>query len=146
MLLAAARYMQSQLSRAAERDRILSSLHDAVVRHRAVFESAMDGIVTLDESGCIESFNPAAERLFATQADAVLGRPFRLIEDPARGDALERLRGVANSGGACWSWLDAVATAPHFRSTWPSARSSSTAGGRSRRSCATYRSASASRR
>jgi len=38
-------------------------------RQRAVFEFALDGIVTLDTHGLIESLNPAAERMFGWSAD-----------------------------------------------------------------------------
>jgi PAS domain S-box-containing protein len=49
-------------------------LNDALERHRAVFDSAIDAIITINESGSIESLNPAAEQLFGYSADELLHR------------------------------------------------------------------------
>ena len=43
-------------------------------RKAAMFQSALDGIVTMDASGCIREFNPAAEKIFGHAAGAVLGQ------------------------------------------------------------------------
>ncbi|HHJ12393.1 MAG TPA: PAS domain S-box protein, partial [Chromatiales bacterium] len=47
--------------------------------YRAVVESALEAIIVIDESGRIERFNPAAERLFGWRADEILGRNVRLL-------------------------------------------------------------------
>ena len=41
---------------------------------RGTLEAAQDGIFTIDGTGCIESFNPAAERLFGYKAQDVIGQ------------------------------------------------------------------------
>ncbi len=62
--------------------RILESLES---RSRAVVESAPDGILAFDEKGIIESFNPAAEKLFACSASEVIGKSIQTIIPGYRG-------------------------------------------------------------
>lgn len=48
-------------------------------RIRSIVNNVVDGIVTFDESGAIDSFNPAANRIFGYQADEVLGRSIGML-------------------------------------------------------------------
>ena len=48
-------------------------------RLRAIVDHAVDGIMTLDEAGLIESFNPAAERMFGYPVSAVVGCNIRML-------------------------------------------------------------------
>jgi PAS domain S-box-containing protein len=41
---------------------------------RAIVETAVDGIITIDENGLIRSFNPDATRLFGYMPDEIIGR------------------------------------------------------------------------
>ena len=52
---------------------------DSQARTRAILDSAADGIITIDEHGVIESFNPAAEAIFGYGADEVLGQNVRML-------------------------------------------------------------------
>ncbi|HEX8433791.1 response regulator [Archangium sp.] len=69
--------------RVEERTRALSAanteLRDSEARKAAILESAPDGIISLDESGCILEFNPAAERIFRLPRAQALGRDFRSV-------------------------------------------------------------------
>ena len=49
------------------------ALRDNDARTRAIFETAVDAIVTIDERGIVESLNPAAERLFGYAAPEIVG-------------------------------------------------------------------------
>jgi PAS domain S-box-containing protein len=40
-----------------------------------ILNTVLDGIITIDEIGTIESFNPAAERVFGWSADEIIGKP-----------------------------------------------------------------------
>jgi len=48
-------------------------------RLQAMLDAAVDGIITIDEQGCIEAVNPAVERLFGYQADEMVGRNVRML-------------------------------------------------------------------
>ena len=69
--------------------------------YRAVVESALEAIVVIDESGHIERFNPAAERLFGWRADEVLGQNVRiLMPEPHHSRHDDYLRRYRNGQGA----------------------------------------------
>ncbi|MEO8259881.1 MAG: PAS domain S-box protein [Acidobacteriota bacterium] len=62
-----------------ERRREVQALKDSEARLRSVLESAVDGIVVIDAQGRIESFNPAAERLFGYRAGEVISHNVNLL-------------------------------------------------------------------
>ncbi len=77
-------------------------------RHRgssiaeAVLEHTVDGVVTIDASGIIHSFNPAASRIFGYAADEVIGRNVSLLmggDDARHHDAhLQRYMATGKAG------------------------------------------------
>ncbi len=54
-------------------------LHDSEARQQAILQTAVDGIITIDERGIVESFNLGAERLFGYTADAVIGQNISML-------------------------------------------------------------------
>lgn len=56
-----------------------AALRESEARLRAVVETAVDAIITIDERGIINAFNPAAERLFGYPAAEVTGRNVALL-------------------------------------------------------------------
>ncbi|HET8948683.1 MAG TPA: PAS domain S-box protein [Candidatus Polarisedimenticolia bacterium] len=52
--------------------------HDAA-RIRSIVDHVVDGIITIDEGARIQSFNPAAEKLFGYAAEEVIGRNIRML-------------------------------------------------------------------
>jgi hypothetical protein len=61
-------------------------------RLRAIVDHAVDGILTLDEAGHIESFNSAAERMFGYPASAVVGCNIRMLLSGSGGHLTEEGR------------------------------------------------------
>jgi len=68
-------------------------------RMEAIVQSAMDAIITIDEEQRVVLFNPAAEKMFMTSADEILGKSVTLLM-PARfrGHHDEHVREFFDSG------------------------------------------------
>ena len=70
-------------------------------RTRAVLDHAVDGIITMDEQGIVESFNPAAARIFGYRPDEVVGRELTMLMDgPQRAGHLRQLAEYLRTGVA----------------------------------------------
>lgn len=56
-----------------------TALQESEARMRAIFETVIDAIVTIDENGIVERFNPAAENLFGYLEVEVAGRNVSML-------------------------------------------------------------------
>jgi len=54
-------------------------LTDSETRLRSMTENLVDGLITIDEYGIVQSFNPAAERIFGYQANEVTGKNINIL-------------------------------------------------------------------
>ncbi|MCE3224916.1 MAG: hypothetical protein K0S58_3096 [Nitrospira sp.] len=69
-----------------ERHSASSALSESESRLKAIVESAVDGIIIIDDQGVIHSVNPAVERLFGYHSDALPGCAIKLLmPSPYRG-------------------------------------------------------------
>jgi len=55
------------------------ALVESQARAHAVFETTVDGVITIDSRGHIESFNAGAERIFEYAAEEVIGRNVHVL-------------------------------------------------------------------
>ncbi|WP_298371888.1 PAS domain S-box protein [Azospirillum sp.] len=83
-----------------ERELSALRLQSSEARYRAMFSSVGQPIVTIDEAGVVDAFNPAAERLFGYPAREVVGGPMAKLLPTAFAVALDgRLEFYRSSGG-----------------------------------------------
>jgi PAS domain S-box-containing protein len=81
------RYFTGIVRDITDRKRAEEELRQAEERMRSVVNHVIDGIITIDERGRIESFNPAAEKLFGYAAGEVIGRNVKvLMPEPYHGE------------------------------------------------------------
>ena len=67
------------ISDITQRQEILTNLQESEARISAIINSAVDGIITINEKGIIQTINPAAAQLFAYSADEVIGQNVSIL-------------------------------------------------------------------
>jgi len=63
----------------SERKAAEAALQESEARMRAIFETAVDAILTIDEAGKIDRLNPAAQRLFGYSEAEVVGKNVSML-------------------------------------------------------------------
>jgi len=62
-----------------ELDLSIAALRDSSIRIQSVLDTVVDGIITIDERGLIESINPAAAKLFGYAGAEVIGHNIKML-------------------------------------------------------------------
>lgn len=84
-----------------ERRQAQAELRESNERLRAILETAVEGIITIDERGTIESFNPSAETIFGYPAREAIGQNIKqLMPTPYRQEHDGYLANYRQSGHA----------------------------------------------
>ncbi|HEU0202274.1 MAG TPA: PAS domain S-box protein [Burkholderiaceae bacterium] len=95
------RYFTGIVRDITERKRAEQELREAEERMRSVVNHVVDGIITIDAQGNVESFNPAAEKLFGYWREEVIGRNVRmLMPEPYHAEHDGYIRNYLASGQA----------------------------------------------
>lgn len=82
-----------------EREQLRAATFETDRRMQTIVATVAEGIITIDERGAIDSFNPAAERLFGYTADEVIGGNVSLLmPEPYRSDHDSYLKNHLASG------------------------------------------------
>ncbi|MGD9210654.1 MAG: PAS domain S-box protein [Desulfobacteraceae bacterium] len=90
----------SHLNQYLEDSRMTSrKLAESEARMRAILEQAVDGIITIDTKGIIESFNPAAEKIFGYSAKEMIGKNVNcLMPEPTRSSHMGFINSYLKNG------------------------------------------------
>ena len=95
-------FMQSManvIGATIERMHSETALRESEARARAIVETTVDGIITIDDIGTIESFNSAAERIFGYSGHEVIGENIQLLmPSPYREEHDAYLRSYRETG------------------------------------------------
>lgn len=78
--------LQTKNSALADAKRLAAQVSLQEAHLRAVVDSAVEGIITADESGRIQSFNAAAARIFGYEVGEVLGQNLSMLMPAEDGD------------------------------------------------------------
>jgi PAS domain S-box-containing protein len=99
--LGQARHFTGIVRDITERKRAEGKLREAEERMRSIVDHVIDGIITIDELGAVESYNPAAEKLFGYTASEVVGKNVKmLMPEPFHGEHDSYLANYQRSGEA----------------------------------------------
>jgi PAS domain S-box-containing protein len=80
---------------------LMAELRDREDRMRAIVNTVVDGIITIDEKGIIDNVNPAAARAFGYAPEDVIGRNIKmLMPDPYCGEHDQYLMNYLTTGQA----------------------------------------------
>ena len=78
-----------------------ASLTESLNWLRGIMDTVVDGIITIDDTGTVLSYNPSAERIFGYEANEVVGRNINmLMPEPHRSAHDSYLRRYAETGEA----------------------------------------------
>jgi len=72
-------FVERRVRRRQERVRTEEALRESEAKARAIVETTVDGVITIDERGHIESFNDAAEDIFGYAEDEVTGQNVKVL-------------------------------------------------------------------
>jgi PAS domain S-box-containing protein len=82
-LLATMAAIGAEIGQFIERKRVEVTVAENQSRTRAILDTALDAILTMDDRGMVTEFNPAAERIFGHRREEAVGRELASLIIPA---------------------------------------------------------------
>lgn len=76
------RYFTGIVRDKSDENRIQRSLEHSEAKMRAIFDTIIEGIVTIDKQGTIKSLNPAAVLMFGYEAEEIIGQNVNVLAPP----------------------------------------------------------------
>ena len=58
---------------------VLENAEEAKVRLQSILDTAVEGIISIDENGIIEDFNPASQKIFGYRQNDVIGKNIKIL-------------------------------------------------------------------
>ena len=85
------RFVSTQIAMAIERSRAEAEIRASAGQLKAIIDTSLDAVITMDGTGAIRSWSPQAERVFGWSAPEAIGRKLSAtIVPPSYRDAHER--------------------------------------------------------
>jgi PAS domain S-box-containing protein len=82
-----------------DRKKAEQALRDSEARIRTIIENAADGIIVIGVDGVVQSFSPAAERIFGYESDEIVGNKVDLLmPEPMRSEHDSYLKRYLDTG------------------------------------------------
>lgn len=75
-------FARARIERRAESRHLEAALRSSEANARAVLETTVDGVITIDQRGSIRSFNKAAENIFGYASAEVIGKNIQMLMPP----------------------------------------------------------------
>jgi two-component system, LuxR family, sensor kinase FixL len=82
-----------------EHERAAAALRESEAQLKAIVETVIDGIMTIDELGSVQSVNPAAVRLFGYEPEEMIGRSIAMLMPEPSGGGHDRYLSRNRAGG-----------------------------------------------
>ena len=90
-----------------------AELRDSNARLQSVIDSAVDGIIVINATGRIESFNRGAERLFGYPGSEVIGRNVSMLMPSPYHQSRNEVSALSRKRTSGHSWLTVCSMSPH---------------------------------